>query len=376
MSDAPLRRFVSEALTDAGAVVSESGSLLWVQVPEGLRSELEVPPTVAMTFDPNRVGEFEAELLAPGSYLLEKIVSLAVGRGRWDVARVEAPAGDWIGDATSDHGLGAESQVRREVQDVQTSVLFEFSFRVTLVSDEKREHLHRMVASPTTASAWEADPVSEETELVPAPDVPILRETVQAAYHLAADALRETAKPAVNAFRSSTLRLIEEEVRRIFGYFDRTIEEVQRSDPEGSGDLVRAIQGERDRRLTETLERFDPKAQARLCSVRAIVVPMARVHLRFPVGPGVDVFVDPWSRHVAGLVCDLCHRGDGPWRPQESGTLRCARCATTRVESARPRGRPRSDTPPRGTRVARGSGRSPRGSKARSQAASGRHRGP
>lgn len=375
MSDAPLQRFVSEALTDAGAIVSESGSLLWGQMPDGLRSKLEVPPTVAMTLDPNRVGEFDAELLAPGSYLLEKIVALAIGRGRWDVARFEAPIGDWVDGALSKAGLGAESRVRREVRDVQASVLFEFSFRVTLESDEKREYLHRMVASPTTASAWEADPESEESGLGPASEA-VVPETVKAAYRLAAEALRETTKPAVDAFRSATLRLIEEEVRRIFGYFDRTIEEIQRSEPDTSPDLVRAIQGERDRRLTETLERFDPKARARLCSVRAIVAPMARVHLRLPVGPGVDVFVDPWSRHVAGLACDLCHRGDGPWRPQDSGTIRCARCAATRVESARLRGRPRSDTPPRGRRAARGSGRSSRGSKARSRAASGRRRGP
>jgi hypothetical protein len=376
VSDDPLRRFVSQTLTDAGAAVSESESFLWAQVSDRLGSELEVPPTFVMTLDPNRVGEFGAELLAPGSYLLEKIVSLAVRRGRWDIARFEAPSGDWIEEALTKCDLGAESWVRREVHDVQASVLFEFSFRVTLVSDEKREHLHQILVSPISASAWKADPVSREAELVPVSEVPFVPETLQAAYRLAAGALRETTQPALDAFRSVTLGLIEEEVRRIFGYFDRTIEEVQRSDPEGSQDLVRAIQGERDRRLTETLERFDPKALARLCSVRAIVLPMARVRLRLPLGPGVEVFVDPWSRHVAGLVCEVCHRGDGPWRPQESGTIRCAGCAATRAEYARPRGRPRSDTPPRGTRVARGSGRSPRGSKARSRAGSGRRRGP
>lgn len=375
MSSDSLRRFVSEALADAGAIVSESESLLWVQVPDRLGSELEVPPTVAMTLDPNRVGEFDAELVAPGSYLLEKIVSLAIRRGRWDIGRFDAP-GDWVKDILSKCGLGAESQVRREVQDVQASVLFEFSFRVTLVSDEKREYLHRIASSPTTASAWELDPALEEAELVPASDVPVSHEAVEAAYRLATDALRETTKAAVDSFRSSTLRLIEEEVRRIFGYFDRTIEEVQKSDPEGSLGLVHAIQGERDRRLTETLERFDPKAGARLCSVRAILVPMARVRLRVANQRAVDVFVDPWSRHVVGLVCDLCHRGGGPWRPQDSGTIRCARCASTRVESAQPRGRPRSDTLPRGKRAARGSGRSSRGSKERSRAASGRRRGP
>jgi hypothetical protein len=88
MSDASsVLSFVRDALTDLGANVSGTGSLLWVQAPESLCTRLEVPPTFAITFDPERSGEFDAELVAPGSYFLEKLVALSAERGRWDAVR-------------------------------------------------------------------------------------------------------------------------------------------------------------------------------------------------------------------------------------------------------------------------------------------------
>src|SRR5439155_12077336 len=111
-------------------------------------------------------------------------------------------------------------------------------------------------------------------------------------------------------------------------------------------------------RLTETLERFEPKAKATLCTIREIFAPMARVRLRFSNHTLADVTVDAWSRHLNGLACDFCGGREGPWSLQDRG-VRCGRCPPTRAESVPPRGRPRSETTPPGTRAARGSGRSP-----------------
>ena len=376
MSEDPsLHRFVSEVLTDAGATVSGSGSLLWVQVPADLRPDLEVPSTMVMTLDPERVGEFDAELVAPGSYRLEKILSLAARRGRWDAARFEPPTSDWAVAALTESGFDPPSLVRAEVRDVLPSVLFEFSFRVTLISDEKREHLHRIAASPMTGSAWELDSASMEAGLFPASEAAFAAETIEVAYRLATDALRDRARSEVESFRSANLALLEEEVRRIFGYFDRSIEQIQKADPGGSRDLVHAFEDERDRRLAETLDRFDPKARASLCSVRAIVTPVARIRLHLPNEARIDMVIDAWSHHTAGVKCEFCHREEGPWQLLGPGHIQCARCASMQVESVRPRGRPPLDTPPPGRRDARGSVQSSRGPKARSRAASGRRRG-
>lgn len=376
MSDAaPLRSFVLEALADLGATVSEGDSLLWVQLPERLQSDLEAPATLAITFDPERSGDFEAELIAPGSYFLEKLVALACRRGRWDAARHDPRDPDWVANVLVEAGLGPDAVIRRDTIKTEEEALFLLSFRVTLTSDEKRESLHFLAVSPSDGSAWAIDPSTLESGLIHS------RESVSSgdldvAYRLGASALREETRDAVDPFRSASLRLLEEEVRRIFGYFDQTIESIREADPEASQDLLRAIQAERDRRLTETLERFDPKAKATLCAIRVIRTPAVHLRLHLPGGQSAEVTVDAWSHRVRGLRCASCGGSDGPWRSSAENGIRCAGCATSPVESARPRVRPRSGIPRRGTRAGRGAAQSPRGSTERSRAASSRRRGP
>jgi hypothetical protein len=321
---AALRSFVLKALADLGASVSEGGSLVWVQAPVALRSDLDVPATFAITFDPARAGDFDAELVAPGSYFLERIVSLAVRRGRWDVARYVPPA-EWVPGALSGSGLDPDSGVRGDVLRIEDTVLIVLSFRVTLLSDEKREALHMIAVSPATGAAWELDPGFPTSDLIATPEATIPL-NLEEAYRIATQVLREKSRASVDRFRAASLRLLEEEVRRIFGYFDRTRDEIQGADPAGSDDLVRALDEERDRRLSETLERFDPRAKASLCSIRAVLTPTAHVRLRLPGGAPEDVTLDAWSRHVAGLVCPVCHRTEGPWHLREGFGVRCAQC--------------------------------------------------
>lgn len=376
MSEAPpLQPFVLEALTDLGAVVSPSGPLVWVQAPESVQRDLEVPANFALTFDPERSREFEAELVAPGSYFLERLVAFVARRGQWDAARSDVSGTEWISGALRECGLGPETGVGSQVEGIEGGLLLTFAFRVTLLSDEKRESFHLIAVSPSEQAAWTVDPDRPERALIPDPysgDIAAL----EAGYRLAAESLRSITAGEVDRFRTRSLGLLEEEVRRIFGYFDRTIEELRESDPDGSQDLLRAVMAERDRRLTEAVERFDPKADASLCSIRAIHVPIARLRLEFPDGSAADARLDAWSARPRGLVCSSCGRTEGPWRWSSPEGLRCTACAPTPAGSARPRGRPRSDTPRRGTRAGEASGRSSRGSKARSRGASSGRRRP
>ena len=369
MSDVPpLRPFVIEALTDLGARVSDGDSLVWVQAPESVQRDLEVPARFALSFDPERSGEFEAEMVAPGSYFLERLVSVVTRRGQWDVSRCAVTATDWISDALRESGLDPETAVSSRVDGIEDELLLLFAFRVTLVSDEKRESFHLVAVSLVDGSTWPEDPDRADRGLVPHP-APAIRPDLEAAYRLATESLRTTTGVEVERFRTRSLGLLEEEVRRIFGYFDRTIDGLRESDPGGSQDLLRAVMAERDRRLTEAVERFDPKASASLCSIRAILVPTARLEIEFPDGARTESRLDAWSRRLRSLACGMCGGTEGPWRPSRDG-LRCARCAATQAESARPRGRPRSDTPRRGTRAGEASARASRGSRARSRGAS------
>ena len=340
---APLKAFVREALADLGAEISEAESLLWVRAPESVQRELEVGAEFALAFDPAHVGEFGAELVAPGSYFLDRLFARATRRGRWDAVRVEPVDGSWVARAIGASELAVAATP--EVVEVTEDILLVFSFRTTLASDEKREAFHGFAVSTADDSVWAVDG-ADASAVVPVP-LPDLRTKLEPAYRRASEALKDRMRDEVERFRAKSLGLLEEEVRRIFGYFDRTVSEIREADPDGSADLVRAVMAERDRRLAEALERFEPRATATLCSIRAVLTPSVR--MRIPLDDGdVDVRLDAWSR----------------------------RARVTRAESARLPGRPPSDTPRPGTPAGAGGERAPRGPRARSRAASAGRRRP
>ena len=375
MSEAEaLKDFVMDTLSDLGAEVSQAGDLIWVRAPEGVRRHLDVPSTFALAFDPARAGDFDAEYVAPGSYFLERLLSFAARRGRWDVARIDLPDRSWPNSALQEAGLSADFDIHSSIEAIEDDLRLLFSFRVSLVADEKRESYHRLAVSTRDGSASAIDRELNAARTVPAELYEPLPD-VQAAYHLASDLLRSRMKDDIDRFRSKSLALFEEEVRRIFGYFDRTADEVREADPDGSQDLLRAIMADRDRRLSEALERFDPSATANLCSVLALFVPVARVRLAFLNGSSTEVRVDALTGRIDGLVCFQCHGSLGPWRWIED-RLVCTTCGATRDGSAPLPAHPPSDTPRRRTKAGRVAARSPRGSKARSRGASSRRRGP
>src|SRR3989442_4192261 len=303
MSDAPpLRPFVIEAVTDLVAAVSEDDSLVWVQPRDSVQRDLEVLGRCALAFDPERNGEFEAELVAPGSYFLERLVSVVVRRGRWDVSQYTVTGADWISEGLRECGLGPENAVSSHVDGIEDGLLLLFAFRVTLVSDEKRESFHLVAVSPVDGSTWPVDPNRADRGLVPHPS-PGIRPDLEAGYRLATESLRTTTGVEGERFRTRSPGLLEEEVRRIFGQFDLTIQGLRESDPGGSQDLLRAVMAERDRRLTEAVERFEPKAIPSLCSIRAILVPTARLAIEFPDCTRIGTKPYGRFRPVLGPAC-------------------------------------------------------------------------
>src|SRR2546428_13679217 len=112
MSEAgALRTFVVEALAGLGATISEGGSLVWVRAPESLQRDLEVPANFALAFEPELSGAFDAELVAPGSYFLERLVAVTTARRQWDASRVEASEAGWVFGPVVRLGFGFESVV-------------------------------------------------------------------------------------------------------------------------------------------------------------------------------------------------------------------------------------------------------------------------
>src|SRR5438093_980767 len=214
MSDAPpLRSFGIEALTGLGAAVSDGDPLVWVQAPESVQRDLEVPGRFALSFDPERSRAFEAELVAPGSYFLERLVSVVTRRGRWDVSQCTVSGTEWISEALRESGLDPETGVSSRVDGIEDELLLLFAFRVTLVSDEKREGFHLVAVSLVDGSTWPVDPDRADRELMPHPS-PEIRPDLETAYRLATESLRLSTGVEVERFRTRSLGLLEEEVPR------------------------------------------------------------------------------------------------------------------------------------------------------------------
>lgn len=299
MSEADsLRSFTAALLADLGAEVRDEGALLWLSVPAPLQAALDLPGQACVTLDPERIGQFDAELIAPGSYLLEKLLALATRRGRWDVARLAPASEDWV-ERASREVAGVALEGRVEVLERRESALALFAFRTALASDEKREAFHLLAATLDGSEAWSVPWPLEDAAMVPA-GIPGFAPDLGPAYRAAQGALLESMRSEMDAFQRSSLAALEEEVRRIFRYFDGTVAEVREATPSGAEDAVRAIGAERDRRLAEALERFEPHAAASLCSVRVVFVPEARIAVVPGSGDRVEVRVDALTRRIRG----------------------------------------------------------------------------
>src|SRR5207245_10292771 len=96
---------------------------------------------------------------------------------------------DWISEALRECGLGPEIAVSWHVDGIDDGLLLLFAFRVTLVSDEKRESFHLVAVSLADGSAWPVDPDRADLGLAPHPS-PEIRPDLDAAYRLATESLR------------------------------------------------------------------------------------------------------------------------------------------------------------------------------------------
>ena len=293
-----LRAFAVALLQDAGATVRDDGTFLWLTVPEAAQGLLDLPAQACLTFDPERIGEFDAELVAPGSYVLEKLLGLATRRGRWDVARLRTDSDEWVRRAVRAlPGIVARDAV--QVVEREDTALALFAFRTALTSDEKRETFHVIAATLDGAEGWAVPWPLPEEGLTPS-SLSAFVPDLSAAYGTAQGVLQDRMRTEIAAFQKTSLAALEEEVRRIFRYFDGTVAEVREAEPSHADDVVRAIEAERDRRLAEALERFEPHASASLCSVRVVLVPAVRASVRISGGERVEVRVDALTRRVRG----------------------------------------------------------------------------
>ena len=292
------------------------------------------------TFDPDRTGEFGAELIAPGSYLLERLFAAAMARGRHEIVRLDDASPDWPSEVLRKGGLLGLGpwQVRFETD----APMALFGFRITLLSDGKQEGFRVIAVRPGDPVGWEV-PWSVASRPLPPVSAQVALD-LRRMYEAAINALSDVAKDEVERFRKIALTSLEEEVRRIFRFFDGAITSVRDADPREFEALTRAINAERDRRLEEALERFEPRAHASLTSIRIVLVPAALASLALQDAP-IEIRMDAFTQSIRGLRCELCRSEDGPWSSVRP--VRCVSCAAREDGFAPLPARPPSGTPRR-----------------------------
>ena len=282
MNQVDLRAFVERYFSQMKAGKHEDvPGVFRYDIPPERRGGLN-SPSVRVTFDPSMAERYEGvELLVPGSLLLDRIFQDASSHGHHCVAKVEGgkspPAADVLAANLSFGG------VKNEV--LTTSSLeipfYLFTFRVSLVTDERIEMLEHVLINSRSLREHRADEMFfQESLALPEEGLPGA-ENAHDLYVAACDALELKVASAVGACReNSRTRLHEEEVR-IREYFGGLVKEAERSKyPPQAAAAIEAFRAEEEKRLEEARSKYKLEATVRLVGARTILVPTTAMSVR------------------------------------------------------------------------------------------------
>jgi hypothetical protein len=266
----------------------------------------------------------EAELATPGSPVVDELVAWAVGRGR--VARARLPAGRI-------RRKGLREEVERALTFLNCRVRYEasepevldtryalFNFRVTYLSDEKRERCHAVPVNLWSNHVNHA--IARRLEGLPAKDFdePQRREApaipIDQAYTSACEALRRSVGDESRHHRARIEKRFGVEFARVCGYYDQIAHDLRlrrhADGPEAGARLERkleATEADRQRKLLELGEKHRLHTRARLTSARVLVQAKTFFTLLLDRGPTtrrLTLCYDSWLERLEPPACDIC----------------------------------------------------------------------
>ncbi|MCC6444949.1 MAG: hypothetical protein IT210_16025 [Armatimonadetes bacterium] len=237
-----LESFCREALRLLGVSMRESGpGALEVLVPPERLDLFEGRERIRLVFDPVRAGE-EAELVAPGSFALERLLAAVRQRGSLAHYRLKASA-----EVPAEPPLKVENGDARPVSSRRRyHALLTVWFAVSLVSDEDREDLRGVTvdlatgkASAGTPSVWPDRAV--ELEAGEGEDIEV---DLAAGFQAARVAAEASARQWAEAAQEESEQRLSREIERLNGYYD----DMRADAASGSRSRdVRQLQKNRDR---------------------------------------------------------------------------------------------------------------------------------
>ena len=292
----------------AGPPQAEEPGVFRASLPESLRTAFDGADSIRISFDPaTAAAAARVDLVAEGSYLLDRIIEDATRSGWHTVARVEAPEtppSEVISRAVRPRN--ATVSVDAASSDPVPHLLF--NFRVRLMTDERLDRFESVLIDTRTGKERRpAQSLFDESLSLPEGDA-VDWSGVAGAYRIACRALEARVEAGVKAFRDGAEGLRKAEVERITSYFDRSVNEVLDSKTAGAAE-ARALELERERRLAEADEKFRFVGDVELCNVRTVLLDVTRAEATFSnrgARRTILVEFDAANLEVPALPCEVC----------------------------------------------------------------------
>ncbi len=327
-----------------GAMASRGPGLFDVLLPPELERSFG-RGLLAVAADPAALqAESHAELATPGSPFVDQLITWASARGT--AARGRLPAGrlrrKGMREEVERSLLFSNCRVRYDIDEPQVldSRCAQFNFRVTFLSDEKRERMHvvpvnlwsnqvnfALAGHLATALAAGDDTPHAEAATVP----------VEQSYLTAQAALRRSVAEETGLHHKRIEKRFGVEYARVCAYYDQMAQELEarrRGDEAGEAraldNKLQAAAAERERKLHELGEKHQLRVRARLASARLLVQAKTYFTLLLDRGAAtrrLTLCYDSLLERLEPPVCETCRRETTRMHVDTSARMLCPACA-------------------------------------------------
>jgi hypothetical protein len=342
-----LKQYVIDLVTVVGGITEERDeTLLEIALPPDLACQNGIPELLTLAFNSEVAAETPGtELLTFGSPLLDKLLlpGLAIGRVTKKFAivpgvRIPPNLLERINSRISFERSRRPSVCSTAIESYE-SVWFQYM--VTYISDEK--------FSDSTIVAVDAGTLADDTAFLPelkgvflsdnselAPKIPPAASySYPEIFRTAAERLKVAARPQFRYYQAQAGSFCRVELAKVLHYYqvvlhELAIREKNAADPEKKARLqakIATANAERERRITDVVNKYRLTAQARLDSIMIVVLPKIKVKLELQHKEDLyypEIYYNLATNSVEPLSCPRCGARFTVAYPAADGTFVCS----------------------------------------------------
>lgn len=221
-----------------------------------------------------------AELCVLGSDFLDRILTDASGRGFHCIARVDVASEPPAEDVLAANLTFPNATAKLVAVDRGPVPYLLFNFRVTLMTDEKRELMKSVLINTETLTEHTAkDAFLQESFTLPE-EIIVSEQELAAAYQSACGALEQSILTVVEEVRAKANTLLAQEMERIDAFYATSIQELYSRRIQSPLAAERVFRAEQVRRTEEAKRKYGLGVTARLVNARTILIPTSTLTIR------------------------------------------------------------------------------------------------